>query len=70
MKLSKAQVKALKFLSDKTDWTNKTPVTQKCLNVLHKKGLVKVCYDMGGLGWAEKITPLGEAEVKRFLSRQ
>jgi len=45
-------------------------VTQKCLNALHEMGLVKVCYDMDGLGWAEKITPLGKAEIERFLSRQ
>jgi len=63
MNLSKVQKRALIYLSKQNDWTNKTPVTQKCLNVLHRKGLVKVAYD-NGLGWCEKITERGKTEIE------
>jgi len=61
MKLSKVQRKALLYLVQHIgEWRNDTPTTQKSLNVLSEKGLVKVAYDTEHhLGWCEKITDLG-----------
>ncbi len=59
MVLSKAQRRALLFLNNINGWTNKTPVTQRCLNVLSEKGLIEVAYSQG-MGWCEQITDEGK----------
>ena len=66
MRLSPAQKRALLFLvKHPADvWVKGTPVTQKCLNVLHEKGLVKVCIDRER-GWLEMITPKGRDVIER-----
>ncbi len=71
MKLSDAQLRALKYLVKRPrgEWVNGTPVTQKCLNVLHEKGLVSICYEKSEGGWLEKITDAGrDAACLRALA--
>lgn len=59
MNLSEAQRRALEHLAQyPNEWRGDTPTTQKCLNVLHERGLVKVAYEPGP-GWNEMITPAG-----------
>lgn len=64
MKLTKTQKRALVHLEKyEGGWTGDTPVTQKCLNGLSKKGLVAVCFDPEK-GYLEKLTPEGVKLVK------
>jgi len=65
VRLTKTQLKALRFLYKlkNGEWTNKTPVNQRCLNVLSKKGLVFVALDKKD-GFCERITPYGKQIMK------
>jgi len=63
MRLTDPQKRALRHLMKFSDqWRGDTPVTQKCLNVLKEKGLVKVAFEPE-TGWNEMITPAGLEEI-------
>lgn len=70
VKLSKAQVRALTYMSGYPEgkWVSGTPVTQKCLNVLHDKGLVDVAYEMGK-PW-ERLTNIGRQMFFEWCTRR
>jgi len=65
IELSETQKRALRYLAkypaDK--WATGTPVNQRCLNVLHKRGLIKVCFDPSA-GFMEMITDAGRDLIK------
>lgn len=71
-KFSKAQTRALLHLYNFGNgrYTNTTPVTQKCLNVLSEKGYVNVAYDTEhDLGWCETLTEEGKKVAKALWQK-
>lgn len=65
VKLTKPQKRALLHLYNYMDWTNTTPVTQKCLNKLESMKLVKVAFDPE-LKWIEKLSRDGRAVARQL----
>lgn len=63
IRLTEPQKRALYHLAKFPDqWRGDTPVTQRCLNVLKQKGLVKVTFEPEK-GFGEMITPAGLEEI-------
>jgi len=69
VKLSEAQVRALTYLSKHEGWTYGTPVTQRCLNALHIRGLVGVAFDKE-TGWVERITDAGREALAHWQEKR